>query len=112
MSLLNTTLLFLVTAIFEILGCYCIYAWLRIGKTPWLILPASVSLGLFAWLLTFHPSHAGRVYASYGGVYVFVSVLWLWLVEKQTPDTWDLIGSGLALIGMGIIAFGPHKINI
>lgn len=111
MNYLSIIALFSITAICEILGCYSIYAWLRLGKTAWLILVALVFLGLFAWLLTFHPSHTGRVYASYGGVYVAVSVLWLWLFEKQTPDAWDLIGSGIALIGMAIIAFGPHKIN-
>ena len=102
-------MLFSVTALFEILGCYSVYAWLRLGKSVWLIIPASLCLILFAWLLTLHPSHAGRVYASYGGVYVVMSVLWLWLFEKQVPDFYDLLGSGLALIGMSIIAFGPHK---
>lgn len=111
MTIFSTIALFILTAICEIVGCYSIYAWLRLGKSVWLILPAIISLGLFAWLLTFHPSYAGRVYASYGGVYVAVSVLWLWLFEKQTPDAWDLIGSGVALIGMAIIAFGPHKIS-
>ena len=102
-------MLFSITALFEILGCYSVYAWLRLGKSVWLIIPASLFLILFAWLLTLHPSHAGRVYASYGGVYVVMSVLWLWLFEKQIPDFYDLLGSGLALIGMSIIAFGPHK---
>ena len=109
MKFFPTLFLFSITALFEIFGCYSIYAWLRLGKSPWLILPASAFLGLFAWFLTFHPSHAGRVYASYGGVYVTVSVLWLWIFEKQAPDMWDLVGSGLALLGMGIIALGPHK---
>ncbi len=109
MKFFTTITLFTVTALFEILGCYCIYAWLRLGRSSWLIFPATLSLSIFAWLLTLHPSHAGRVYASYGGVYVAVSVLWLWFFEKQIPDTWDIIGSGLAIIGMGIIAFGPHK---
>lgn len=111
MKYLNTIALFAITALFEILGCYCMYAWLRLGKTFLMIFPAFFFLGLFAWLLTFHPSHAGRVYASYGGVYVAVSVLWLWLFEKQTPDAWDLIGSALALAGMAIIFFGPRKVQ-
>lgn len=109
MKYLSTFSLFAVTALAEIVGCYCIYAWLRLGKSVWLIVPSAISLALFAWLLTFHPSHAGRVYASYGGVYVFMSLVWLWVFEKQTPDVWDLAGSGLALAGMALIAFGPHK---
>lgn len=109
MKALNTFGIFSLTAIAEIVGCYCIYAWLRLGKTPWLIIPSMMSLALFAWLLTFHPSHAGRVYASYGGVYVFMSLVWLWAFEKQTPDMFDILGSSLTLAGMALIAFGPHK---
>jgi len=109
MKLINTFSLFCLTAIGEIVGCYCIYAWLRLGKSAWLIIPSSISLAAFAWLLTLHPSHAGRVYASYGGVYVFMSLIWLWAFEKQTPDAWDILGSGLALVGMGVIAFAPHR---
>ena len=110
MKVVSTLSLFCITAIAEIVGCYCLYAWLRLGKSPWLVLPSALSLALFAWLLTFHPSHAGRVYASYGGVYVFMSLVWLWAFEKQTPDVWDVSGAALALLGMAIIAFGPHKI--
>jgi small multidrug resistance family-3 protein len=109
MKFINTFSLFCITAIAEIVGCYCIYAWLRLGKSAWLIIPSSLSLAAFAWLLTLHPSHAGRVYASYGGVYVFMSLIWLWAFEKQTPDAWDILGSGLALVGMGVIAFAPHR---
>lgn len=111
MNFIKTFGLFSITAIAEIIGCYCIYAWLKLGKTPWLILPSMAALALFAWLLTFHPSHAGRVYASYGGVYVFMSLIWLWAFEKQIPDVCDIVGSGLALAGMALIVFGPHKIN-
>lgn len=110
MGYLSTFSLFVITALAEIVGCYCIYAWLRLGKTALLLFPSALALALFAWLLTLHPSHAGRVYASYGGVYVFMSLIWLWAFEKQTPDVWDLAGSGLALTGMALIAFGPHKV--
>lgn len=109
MTVINTFSLFCLTAIAEIVGCYCIYAWLRLAKSPFLILPSGIFLAIFAWLLTLHPSHTGRVYASYGGVYVFMSLVWLWAFEKQTPDVWDVLGSGLAIIGMSLIAFGPHK---
>lgn len=69
MQLLATTSLFVVTAIAEIVGCYLPYLWLRHGRSPLLLIPAAVSLAAFAWLLTLHPTAAGRVYAAYGGVY-------------------------------------------
>jgi small multidrug resistance family-3 protein len=106
----KTLFLFSLTALAEIVGCYCVYAWLRLNSSIFLLIPAILSLAVFAWLLTLHPSHAGRVYAAYGGVYVAMSIVWLWLFEKQTPDIYDLSGLVITLIGMSIIAFGPHKV--
>jgi len=68
---LKTVLLFFVTALAEIVGCYLPYLWLKEDKSIWLLLPAAGSLALFVWLLSIHPAAAGRVYAAYGGVYVF-----------------------------------------
>ena len=68
---LKTIILFIVTAIAEIVGCYLPYLWLKQDKSAWLLVPAAISLVLFAWLLSLHPTAAGRVYAAYGGVYIF-----------------------------------------
>jgi small multidrug resistance family-3 protein len=106
---LKTVLLFLVTAVAEIVGCYLPYLWLREGKSAWLLVPAALSLALFAWLLSLHPTAAGRVYAAYGGVYVFVAILWLWSVDGIRPTVWDIVGSLVALTGMAIIMFAPRN---
>ena len=105
---LKTLGLFLVTAIAEIVGCYLPYLWLREGKTVWLLLPGIISLVIFAWLLSLHPTAAGRVYAAYGGVYIFVAIFWLWGVDGIRPTGWDLLGATVALIGMAIILFAPR----
>ncbi|BBR39946.1 YnfA family protein [Aeromonas allosaccharophila] len=105
---LKTIALFLITAFFEILGCYLPYLWLTQGRSIWLLIPAGLSLMLFAWLLSLHPTAAGRVYAAYGGVYIFVAIFWLWLVDGIRPSMWDLVGSFIALIGMAIIMFAPR----
>lgn len=105
---IKTLLLFLVTAIAEIVGCYLPYLWLTQGKSAWLLVPAVFSLALFAWLLSLHPAAAGRVYAAYGGVYVFVAILWLWAVDGIRPTAWDIAGSLVALAGMAIIMFAPR----
>ncbi|WP_434662453.1 YnfA family protein [Aeromonas sp. NJAU223] len=104
----KTLALFLVTAIAEIVGCYLPYLWLNQGKSAWLLLPAALSLALFAWLLSLHPTAAGRVYAAYGGVYIFVAIFWLWAVDGIKPSLWDLVGAGVALVGMAIIMFAPR----
>ena len=106
---IKTILLFLVTAVAEIVGCYLPYLWLNQGRSPWLLVPAALSLAAFAWLLSLHPTAAGRIYAAYGGVYIFVAILWLWMVDGIRPTAWDLIGSLVALVGMSIIMFAPKS---
>ena len=101
-------LLFTATALAEILGCYLPYLWLRKGGSTWLLLPAAASLALFVWLLTLHPTAAGRVYAAYGGVYVSVALVWLWVVDAVKPTRWDLAGAALCLLGMAVIMFSPR----
>ncbi|HQC29665.1 MAG TPA: YnfA family protein [Methylotenera sp.] len=107
---IKTITLFIITAIAEIIGCYLPYMWLTQNKSIWLLLPAAISLGLFAWLLTLHPAAAGRVYAAYGGVYICVAIFWLWIVDGIKPTAWDLLGVVVALLGMMIIMFAPRNI--
>lgn len=100
-------ILYLVTALAEIAGCYLPYLWLKQGYSAWLLIPAAISLGLFAWLLTLHPVAAGRVYAAYGGVYIATAIFWLWLVDGIRPTAWDIGGATIALAGMAVIYFAP-----
>jgi small multidrug resistance family-3 protein len=109
MIILKTFALYTITAVAEILGCYLPYLWLKRGGSPWLLIPALASLALFAWLLTLHPTAAGRVYAAYGGVYIGVAILWLWLVDGVRPTSWDLIGAAIAVTGMAVIILGPRS---
>jgi len=105
---LKTVGLFLATAIAEIVGCYLPYLWLTKGAPAWVLLPAAGSLALFVWLLTLHPTAAGRVYAGYGGVYVATAIFWLWAIDGLRPTVWDLVGATVAILGMGIIMFAPR----
>jgi small multidrug resistance family-3 protein len=108
MDAIKTSALFSLTALAELLGCYLPYLWLRKSGSPWLLLPAAFSLVLFSWLLSLHPTGAGRTYAAYGGIYVMISVFWIWFIEGQRPDRWDLIGASISVLGMGIIVFMPR----
>ncbi len=105
---MKTIGLYLVTALAEILGCYLPWLWLRQGVGAWVLVPGALSLAAFAWLLSLHPDASGRVYAAYGGVYIGVAVLWLWLVDGVRPSHWDLAGMAVAFAGMAIIAFQPR----
>jgi small multidrug resistance family-3 protein len=106
--LVRATPLFLLTAAAEMVGCYLPYLWLRREAPVWVLLPAVASLALFAWLLTLHPTGAGRTYAAYGGVYVASAVVWVWAVEGLRPDRWDLLGAGLCLLGTAVIVLAPR----
>ena len=108
MNLAATTGLFVATAIAEIVGCYLPYLWLKNRASIWVLIPAAVSLAVFVWLLTLHPTAAGRVYAAYGGVYVATAMVWLWLIDGVRPSAWDVVGSLVAISGMAIIMFAPR----
>ena len=108
MTEIKTLLLFALTAVAEIVGCYLPWLWLKQGASIWLLVPAALSLALFVWLLTLHPSASGRVYAAYGGVYVSVALLWLWQVDGVQPSRWDIAGVLVCLLGVGLIAFQPR----
>ena len=109
MTELKTVSLFALTALAEIAGCYLPYLWLREDKSIWLLIPGALSLIAFVWLLSLHPTAAGRVYAAYGGVYICMAILWLWTVNGIRPTVWDIVGSVVALLGMAIIMFAPRS---
>ena len=99
----------MLAAVFEIAGCFAFWAWLRLGKSALWTLPGLVSLALFALLLTrVETDAAGRAYAAYGGVYIAASLLWLWLVERQSPDRWDASGAAICMVGAAVILLGPR----
>lgn len=97
-------------ALAEIAGCFAFWAWLRLDKPIWWIVPGTAALMLFAYLLTLvDSSAAGRAYAAYGGVYIVASLGWLWVIEGTQPDRWDLAGAALCLAGAAVM-IGSHRI--
>lgn len=104
---MRTLLLYFVTAMAEIVGCYLPWLVLKQGRSAWLLVPAALSLAAFAWLLTLHPTAAGRTYAAYGGMYIAVALVWLRVVDGVALTRWDVAGAGVALVGMAIIALQP-----
>lgn len=104
-----TLVIYLAAALAEIAGCFAFWAWLRLGRSMLWLVPGIISLALFAWLLTLiDTDHAGRGYATYGGIYIVSAILWLWAVEGVRPDRWDLTGGAVCLLGAAIILCGPR----
>lgn len=111
MNISGTLAIYAGAALAEIAGCFAVWAWMRQGASALWLIPGLASLALFAWLLTLAPSEfAGRAYAAYGGVYVAASLVWLWAVEKHRPDTWDVTGAAICLIGAAIILWAPRAV--
>ena len=99
-----------IAAVAEIIGCFAFWAWLRLDKSLYWILPGIVSLIVFAVLLTrINSMFAGRTFAAYGGVYIVASLLWLWIIEGQRLDKWDILGAIICIGGAVLILFGHRQ---
>ncbi|KQQ58692.1 hypothetical protein ASF69_15165 [Rhizobium sp. Leaf311] len=102
-------LLYAAAALAEIAGCFAFWAWLRMEKSIGWLVPGVASLVVFAWFLALVPADAaGRAYAAYGGIYIAASLLWLWAVEGQLPDRFDMAGGAICLAGASLILFAPR----
>jgi len=105
----SSAIFYIAAAIAEIAGCFAFWAWLKLDKSPLWIVPGMLSLAAFAYFLTrIDTEYAGRTYAAYGGVYIVASLMWLWTIEGQRPDRWDVTGGLIALTGAAIILWAPR----
>ena len=99
-----------IAAVAEIIGCFAFWAWLRLDKSVYWILTCIVSIIVFAVLLTrINSMFAGRTFAAYGGVYIVASLLWLWIIEGQRLDKWDILGAIICIAGAVLILFGHRQ---
>ncbi len=106
---MQTYFYFVLAALAEIAGCFSVWAWWRLEKPVWWLIPGMLSLAMFAGLLALVESEAAsRTYAAYGGIYIAASIAWLFFIEGRMPNRWDLIGAGICLTGCAVIMFGPR----
>lgn len=70
----------------------------------------AIVLILYGVIPTLQPSNAnfGRVYATYGGIFIVLSIIWGWKIDNVMPDKFDLIGGVVALVGVMIIMYAPR----
>lgn len=100
--------LFVLAGLCEIGGGYLVWQWWREGAGWWLGLAGAAILFLYGIVPTYQPAHFGRVYAAYGGVFVILSLLWGWGVDRIAPDRYDLLGGALCLAGVAVIMYTPR----
>lgn len=103
-----TLTLFGLAALFEIGGGYLIWLWLREKKSRILGLLGGIVLFIYGIILTFQPETFGRVYATYGGIFIISSLLWGLVIDKKKPDKYEIIGSIITIIGVSIIFYAPR----
>lgn len=99
----------MLAGICEIGGGYLVWLWLREGKSIWLAVLGVAILGIYGVVPTLQPVSFGRAYAAYGGIFIGLSLLWGWAVDRVMPDKFDLLGSGIALLGVLIIMYAPRS---
>jgi small multidrug resistance family-3 protein len=108
MEALRAVALFAAAGLAEIGGGYLVWRWLRAGAALWIGVVGGLVLVLYGAIPTLQKAHFGRVYAAYGGVFVILSLLWGWWIDRRTPDVWDGAGAVVVAIGVGIIFFVPR----
>lgn len=108
-KLLKAILLFIIAGLAEIGGGYLIWLWLREEKSITIGLIGGVVLILYGIIPTLQTEqNFGRVYAAYGGIFIVLSTLWGWWIDKKTPDIYDWTGAVICLAGVSIIMWGPR----
>jgi small multidrug resistance family-3 protein len=105
---LKSLLLFGLAGICEIGGGYLVWLWLRAEKGLWIGAIGLAVLGLYGVIATWQSSSFGRVYAAYGGIFILLSLLWGWQVDRVVPDRFDCLGGAIALLGALIIMYAPR----
>lgn len=109
MEIIVTTLTaFFLAALLEIGGGYLVWKWLREHKGKIFGLIGGLVLFVYGIIPTLQPAEFGRVYATYGGIFVVSSVLWGYWVDKKKPDRFEVIGSVIVLIGVAVIFYFPR----
>ena len=100
--------LFIIAALFEIGGAYLVYKWIRNKKSLIMGLFGGVILFLYGVIQTFQEANFGKVYAAYGGIFVISTLIWGAVIDKKTPDRYEIIGALFVLIGVLVIFFMPR----
>jgi small multidrug resistance family-3 protein len=108
MEYLKSIFFFVLAGLFEIGGGYLIWLWLREGKGWEFAVIGAVVLVLYGVIPTLQPANFGRVYAAYGGIFIFMALLWGWQIDKIAPDRFEIIGAAVALVGVFIIMYWPR----
>lgn len=108
MLLLKTIFIFILAGICEIGGGYLIWQSIREDKPVWYGVLGGAVLILYGVVATFQMSNFAKVYATYGGFFIVLSLVWAFLFDKYVPSRYDILGTIIVLIGVCIIYYSPR----
>ena len=108
MDIARSLFLFVLAGLCEIGGGYLMWLWIRDRRGIWFAVLGALVLILYGIIPTFQPANFGRVYAAYGGIFIALSILWGWQIDKVVPDRLDILGGIIALIGVAVIMYWPR----
>ncbi|NDU94568.1 YnfA family protein [Spirosoma terrae] len=104
----KSLLVFILAGLCEIGGGYLVWLWMKADKPLWYGILGGIILAAYGVVATFQPAGFGRVYATYGGIFIGMSLLWAWYVDGFRPDKYDILGALIALVGVCIIYYAPR----
>ena len=108
MAIAKSILIFILAGLCEIGGGYLVWLCLKEGKPTWYGLLGGFILAFYGVVATWQTENFARVYATYGGVFIIMSLLWAMAADKYVPDKYDVLGAFIALVGVCIIYYSPR----
>lgn len=108
MEIIKSTSIFILAGICEIGGGYLVWLWLKEGKPLWLGILGGLILALYGVVATLQNSNFAKVYATYGGFFIVLSLLWAYKFDNYSPTKYDIGGALIALLGVCIIFYSPR----
>lgn len=109
MAVLKSISVFILAGFCEIGGGYLVWLWIKEDKPIWVGALGGLILVLYGVVATLQTSNFARVYATYGGFFIVMSLLWAYKFDHYLPDKYDIIGALVALLGVAIIYYAPRQ---
>lgn len=102
--------IFFLAGLFEIGGGWLVWQTIRERRPWWMSLIGSMALVIYGFIATLQPiSDFGRVYAIYGAFFIIFSFLWGFILDGFRPDTGDLVGAAIVIVGALVMFLWPNR---